>query len=1134
MANDTPAAPPLNFSAIPGHISHDENDQPTGTSSAERVANRTTELMNVPEEIGKLTEPIENYTQEGRAEHPILSKIGDVTRGVKELLEGGQAAGKPLGTSEGVVNNPVTNAIAMAPEAAAAAPAIGEGAIKIGEHLAETGRNFGRGLLEEGKAALEAKAPEGSLEAGFAKIPGYKKITNAPKPKITEPVAETPKPKIVENPAPNEQVAASAQRYNTSHGRPEIDHAPVELPSQEVRNEMADKFSQAKHEPENPAVARSYDAMKKETLEQFNHAKNDLGITFDFTKEDPYDTAAEMQADLRNNHHLSVYTGGNELPPNHPLAEKEPSTGQTYNDIFRGTHDVFGHSAGGHDFSEAGEENAYNAHKQMYSPEARPAVQNETQGQSNWYFNSEKARNGGERGFPEQKATIVAPETTSETEVEGGDPNLEAGDASFNYGANAYHPDLQKLADKYGVEDDPYKTSNGKSFITPDGKFIHISSLAHDEALGLAGVHSEGDNRIDFITNTGAIRTSYEPFAREGKTFHISVPPQGVTEEQIPALKAVTHKAVGKYGNIVIERADISNATRDTLAKTKEFGNANHIEQLLKDIDAHPGPKPWMEQAAVKAKQGGFTAHPTGTFPTEGRVAEIRPESRLVLDHPPTAQDIQEFTKKNQDLLNKYPELHVGGFGNELNISALGKNADRAARKLDQKSIYDLGKDKEIHTGGAGQRAEFSNYPMEDRLKDFQGKTQSDIPGFESLSKDFHDNLEPDERKYLKDNNLLQSNAMKQYHSIQPSVPETTNAMAAGASLGGWWQRYMDIFQNLVGGEQEAKMIGPSHAETLKQWHVAVSGNKSVQDANNLAWHSYADWLEAGKPTDRKSIDDIVRQNGKQPFGSSKKGNASMSDTRTASGKIKAEGLDTSKLYNLVNSPEMKGQKPFHGEIFNEENPHALANKGEGARKLPSMGATVAGKGNLNRLVIDAHIRDFYGHKNSGGPAAQYIADSVHLRQAAKALGLKGGEGQEQLWGTVLGLKTLLKEGLIPEEAAGKLDGDVINSIGKDYAEVIANDPEITKPGEGVLDRLKQLGIGKGSAGISQENIPSRSASTSSSGPRGSQEAIDKTELAKTAGRIRESISDSRIKKTASDTKKPSDGWLRMMQSSKK
>lgn len=412
--------------------------------------------------------------------------------------------------------------------------------------------------------------------------------------------------------------------------------------------------------------------------------------------------------------------------------------------------------------------------------------------------------------------------------------------------------------------------------------------------------------------------------------------------------------------------------------------------------------------------------------------------------------------------------------------------------------------------------------PKPEGIAELQAKTEKGVPlsdtkGFEHLSNDFYDHMEPDEREYLKGNKLLQRNAMKQYYKITPSVEETTNAMAAGAALGGWWQRYMDVFHDLTGAQAQeaADHIGPAHSEVLKQWHAAVSGNKSVEDANNLAWHSYADWLDAGKPTDRTSINNIVKQNAAQPEGSPKKGNAAISDKLDKNGKILSEGLDTSKLFKLVNSPEMRGERPFSNEAFNEKTPNALVAKTEGARKIPSMGATVAGKGNLNRLVIDAHIRDFYGRTNSGGPAAQYIADSVHLRQAAEALGLKGGEGQEQLWGTVLGLKQLLKTGLTPEEAAGKLNSDVINQIGKDYAEVIANDPEITKPG-GLLDRLKEkYGVGSGSAGVGEANRKASASRASQAESRSSQTPVDQTQLAKTAQRIKGQISESKIKKPA-------------------
>lgn len=532
----------------------------------------------------------------------------------------------------------------------------------------------------------------------------------------------------------------------------------------------------------------------------------------------------------------------------------------------------------------------------------------------------------------------------------------------------------------------------------------------------------------------------------------------------------------------------------------------------------------WNKAAKNFKKNGGFTVNAsTGEAPTKGYQVEVGTEQGRTFDHPPTAAEIQQFATDNQDLFEKHPELHVGGYKNgdkyELNVSANAESlpeAKKVAKKLDQISIWDNANAQEIQTGGKSGRREYPNYPIEERLSELKGGTRSDVPDFQHLSKPIYDNMEPDEREYVKGNKTLQNNVMKAYHELQPSVNETTNAMQAGAALGGWWNRYMNIFQNLAGNEEKAAVantIGPSHAEVLKQWHAALSGNKSVADANNLAWHSYADWLDAGKPTDRKSIDDIIRKNGAQPEGSGKRGNAAISDTLGKKGKILSPGLDTTKLYTLVNSPEMKGEREFHNDVFSDDTKkNPLMGTTIGARKIPSMGATVAGKGNLNRLVIDTHIRDFYGQK-SQGPAAQYIADSIHLRQAAKSLGLKGGEGQEQLWGTVLGLKTLLREGLTPPEAAGKLDSDVINQIGKDYAEVIANDPEITKPG-GILDRIKEkYGIGVGSEGFGAAHSKTLSASASEGQPGGSEEAVDRSQLGKTAERIRGTIADSRIKK---------------------
>jgi hypothetical protein len=67
-----------------------------------------------------------------------------------------------------------------------------------------------------------------------------------------------------------------------------------------------------------------------------------------------------------------------------PTSEKdEEGKPMLANDQFRIVHDVLGHAKEGYGFGAQGEENAWNHHKQMYSPEAQKALTAETRGQNN-------------------------------------------------------------------------------------------------------------------------------------------------------------------------------------------------------------------------------------------------------------------------------------------------------------------------------------------------------------------------------------------------------------------------------------------------------------------------------------------------------------------------------------------------------------------------------------------------------------------------------------------------------------------------------------------------------------------------------------------------------------------------------
>lgn len=242
---------------------------------------------------------------------------------------------------------------------------------------------------------------------------------------------------------PNKKLQQSAQEFAKTHGMDEINHDPVQT-NPERATEIARIYHESKHDPTDPRVKAAYDALKSETKAQFDHLRA-TGLKFEPTVEDPYKSAGEMMTDIRDNNRLKVYTGGADLPKDHPLAEVDPKTGQTYNTLFRWVHDAYGHAAGGNDFSENGEKSATEAHAQMYSDAARPAMRAETEGQTSWFFHNPDVAAGktqpGE--FAAQKATILPDEPRPWNEV--------ASKAMAKSPAGAINPHTAGASDTTGV-----------------------------------------------------------------------------------------------------------------------------------------------------------------------------------------------------------------------------------------------------------------------------------------------------------------------------------------------------------------------------------------------------------------------------------------------------------------------------------------------------------------------------------------------------------------------------------------------------------------------------------------------------------------------------------------------------------
>jgi GNAT superfamily N-acetyltransferase len=159
------------------------------------------------------------------------------------------------------------------------------------------------------------------------------------------------------------------------------------------------EYDRMKHDPFNPQVRQAYEAMARETLEQYQ-AIVDAGYTAEmhYEQSEPYANSREVIMDIRDNKRLRVLatdlnfgTGtvsASDIKENPLLAmsQYKDANGRQMriNDVFRFVHDFFGHSERGNGFGPIGEENAWDVHSRMYSPLARRAMTTETRGQNSW------------------------------------------------------------------------------------------------------------------------------------------------------------------------------------------------------------------------------------------------------------------------------------------------------------------------------------------------------------------------------------------------------------------------------------------------------------------------------------------------------------------------------------------------------------------------------------------------------------------------------------------------------------------------------------------------------------------------------------------------------------------------------
>jgi hypothetical protein len=145
------------------------------------------------------------------------------------------------------------------------------------------------------------------------------------------------------------------------------------------KKEFPNIVEQANAKDYDDLLEKAYLQLAKETEEQFSRLP--INLSYHQAGEGNYKSSAEMLHDVHRNKHLYVFQGGD---PHDFLNAVDPVTGLNTNEKFRAVHDFFGHAVHGTQFGPKGEEMAWLAHSQMYSPLARLAMTSETRGQNSF------------------------------------------------------------------------------------------------------------------------------------------------------------------------------------------------------------------------------------------------------------------------------------------------------------------------------------------------------------------------------------------------------------------------------------------------------------------------------------------------------------------------------------------------------------------------------------------------------------------------------------------------------------------------------------------------------------------------------------------------------------------------------
>jgi len=289
-------------------------------------------------------------------------------------------------------------------------------------------------------AADEAREPKQAIRAvqseragergGREEVRGLAPLEGAP----SVPGFSGPDPRLVE-------VAEQYAKDNGISLKRQSAYAEVD---EEFAKRIAQAYEEMPHAPNDPAVREAYENMIGQTRAQYD-ALVDAGYKFWFIDLDKpsnveyASTPWNAMRDIRANKEMGVFPTndgfgsleefspeanplladtGLKWPVGGPDGEPAPVLA---NDLFRAVHDAFGHGLEGSGFRARGEENAWQAHRRLFTGSAVGALTSETRGQNSWLNYGpygEKNRNAKveDTVFADQKTGLM-PEWTWQEKI---------------------------------------------------------------------------------------------------------------------------------------------------------------------------------------------------------------------------------------------------------------------------------------------------------------------------------------------------------------------------------------------------------------------------------------------------------------------------------------------------------------------------------------------------------------------------------------------------------------------------------------------------------------------------------------------------------------------------------------------